>query len=192
VLSVVYSPDGRYIISGSHDKTIRIWDAETGAAIGNPLEGHTRGVQSVAYSPNGRHIISGSHDKTIRIWDAEAGAAVRETANMMSIAYSPDVQHIVSGADHDCTHVEEPSPHETSSSRNLVYPHFCSQPDSQGWVRDSDGGLLYWVPLDCRRGLHSPALITIPMTSDLRSVSLGFDDFAFGTAWTEIFSTAQC
>jgi WD40 repeat protein len=55
-----YSPDGQHIISGSDDKTIRIWDAETGAAVGQPLEGHTRAITSVAYSPNGQHIISRS------------------------------------------------------------------------------------------------------------------------------------
>jgi WD40 repeat protein len=41
VWSVAYSPDGRHIISGSDDKTIRMWDAETGLAVGKPLEGHT-------------------------------------------------------------------------------------------------------------------------------------------------------
>ena len=69
-----YSPDGRYIISGSSDKTIRIWDAETGSSIGKPLEAHTDSVWSVACSPEGRHIISGSSDKTIRIWDANTGS----------------------------------------------------------------------------------------------------------------------
>src|SRR5258706_15638863 len=78
VLSVAYSPDGRHIISGSHDYTIRTWDAKTGAPVGDPLKGHTRSVMSVAYSPDGRHIISGSHDNTIRTWDADAGAAVGE------------------------------------------------------------------------------------------------------------------
>jgi WD40 repeat protein len=56
-------PDGRHIISGSDDKTIRMWDAETGSAVGKPLEGHTGGVSSVAYSPDGRHIISGSETR---------------------------------------------------------------------------------------------------------------------------------
>jgi WD40 repeat protein len=45
---------------------------QTGAAVGNPLKGHTDGA-SVAYSPDGRHIISGSDDRTIRIWDASRG-----------------------------------------------------------------------------------------------------------------------
>jgi len=69
VTSVAYSPDGRYIISGSADMMVRIWDAETGALVGRPLEGHTSWVWRVAYSPNGQHIISTSNDKTIRIWD---------------------------------------------------------------------------------------------------------------------------
>src|SRR5258706_5774989 len=77
VSSVGYSPDGRHIISGSDNSTIRIWDAETGTGVGNPLEGHTGLVRSVVYSPDGRHIISGSEDYTIRIWDAETGTAVR-------------------------------------------------------------------------------------------------------------------
>ena len=62
--------------SGSDDFTIRIWDAETGAVVGKPLEGHTGEVHSVAYSPNKRHIISGSDDCTIRIWNAGTGRVV--------------------------------------------------------------------------------------------------------------------
>ena len=76
VKCISYSPNGCYIITGSSDHTIRLWDAETGAAVGTPLEGHTDRVNSVAYSPDGRHIISGSSDNTIRIWDASTGAAV--------------------------------------------------------------------------------------------------------------------
>jgi WD40 repeat protein len=75
-VSVTYSPDGRHIISGSHDKTIRIWNAETGSTVGKPLEGHTDAVRSVVYSPDGRHIISASFDQTIRIWNAKTGSAV--------------------------------------------------------------------------------------------------------------------
>jgi WD40 repeat protein len=52
VLFVAYSPDGRHIISGSDDMTIRVWDAETGAAIGKPLEG-SGGAWCFAHSPDG-------------------------------------------------------------------------------------------------------------------------------------------
>ena len=70
VWSVAYSPDGTKIISGSEDKTIKIWDANTGACL-KTLEGHKYGVSSVAYSPDGTKIISGSWDNTIKIWGEE-------------------------------------------------------------------------------------------------------------------------
>jgi WD40 repeat protein len=65
VACMCYSPNGQHLISGSQDLTIRIWDAETGAAVGHPLKGHTGQITSVAYSPDGHHIISGSDNKTI-------------------------------------------------------------------------------------------------------------------------------
>ena len=234
--SVAYSPDGRYIISGSHDRTIRIWDAETGTAVGEPLEGHTDRVNSVAFSPDGRYIISGSDDRTIRTWDAETGAAVGQpleghTAQVTSVAYSPDGRCITSGSfDHtiriwdaeavaaaglpiegrvDSVHSVAYSPDGrqiTSGSYDQTirvwdaetgapvgkpkHADLYSTPDLGGWVRDSEGGLLYWVPQECRKGLHSPARLTIPLTSPCRSVSLDFDDFSFGTSWTQIFESA--
>ena len=68
--SVAYSPDGTKIISGSGDKTIKIWNANTGQCL-QTLEGHSGSVYSVAYSPDGTKIISGSFDYTIKIWGEE-------------------------------------------------------------------------------------------------------------------------
>src|SRR5258706_413434 len=103
IRSMVYSPNGARVVTGSVDKTIRIWDAETGAPVGDPLEGHTGVVWSVAYSPDGQRVISGSVDTTIRIWDAETGAPVGDsleggTGLVWSVAYSPDGRHITSGS----------------------------------------------------------------------------------------------
>ena len=58
VSSVAYSPDGKRIVSGSWDKTVRVWDAQTGEAL-HTLEGHSTVVTSVAYSPDGKRIESG-------------------------------------------------------------------------------------------------------------------------------------
>ena len=196
VNSVAYSPDGCHIISGSSDRTIRIWDAETGAAVGNTLNGHTEWVNSVAYSPDGCHIISGSFDQTIRIWDAETGAVVGNpleghTSLVCSIAYSSDGQHVVSGSQDETTRVWDSFPYVLIQPPpcNPILPALCAMPDMDGWVRDSEGGLLYWVPHDIRETVHSPTLLTIPLTCRNRSVSLDFDDFAFGTSWTQIFKS---
>ena len=72
VASVAFSPNEKRVVSGSHDKTVRIWDVETWKQVGEPLQGHTGMVRSVAFSPNGKRVVSGSYDTTIRIWDAEA------------------------------------------------------------------------------------------------------------------------
>jgi WD40 repeat protein len=192
ITSAAYSPNGHHIISGSGDQTIRIWDAETGAAVGRPLEGHTEYIRSVAYSPNGRHIISGSDDNTLRIWDSEIGAAVGQPpeghTGPAKSAYSPDEQHIVSVSPGHTIHVRESSPHirKQLSSSTAIQRDFYSKPCPDGWVRDSRYGFLYWVPPDYRAGLHSPALLTIPWTSHVRSVLLGFEDCA-----TQIFRSAQ-
>ena len=69
VYSVSFSPDGKRIVSGGTDKTLKVWDAETGQEM-LTLTGHSDSVISVVFSPNGRRIISGSHDKTVKIWDA--------------------------------------------------------------------------------------------------------------------------
>ncbi|KAJ7732746.1 WD40 repeat-like protein [Mycena maculata] len=103
VNSVAFSPDGRRIVSGSYDNTVRIWDAETQEQIREPLHGHNSWVTSVAFSPDGRRIVSGSNDNTVRIWDAETQEQIREPLHghndwVRSVAFSPDGRRIVSGS----------------------------------------------------------------------------------------------
>jgi WD40 repeat protein len=93
VCLVAFSPDGRQVVSGSWDKTVRLWDAVTGAAL-QTLKGHTGRVESVAFSPDGRQVVSGLWDKTVRLWDAVTGAALQtlegHTSSVESVAFSPD------------------------------------------------------------------------------------------------------
>ncbi|KAF5345507.1 hypothetical protein D9757_014304 [Collybiopsis confluens] len=105
ILTVAFSPDGSKIVSGSHDETVRIWDAVAGQQLAQ-LDGHTSGVTSVAFSPDGSKIVSGSYDETVRIWDAVAGQQLAKldghTDVVNSVAFSPDGSKIVSGS-HDET-----------------------------------------------------------------------------------------
>jgi hypothetical protein len=75
--AVAFSPDGRRIVSGSWDNTLRLWDAASGQPIGSPLQGHTNSVISVAFSPDGRRIVSGSRDNSLRLWDAASGQGIQ-------------------------------------------------------------------------------------------------------------------
>ena len=74
VYSVCFSPDGRYVASGSFDKTIRVWNSQNGLPALDPLEGHESTVDSVCYSGDGTRIVSASEDKTVRVWDSSNGS----------------------------------------------------------------------------------------------------------------------
>ena len=72
ISACAYAPDGRRIISGWHYRTLRVWDAKTGACL-NVLKGHSESVIACVYAPDGRRIVSSLYDKTLRVWDAEDG-----------------------------------------------------------------------------------------------------------------------
>src|SRR5437870_11837448 len=76
VYSVKFSPDGKRIASGGRDRTIRFWDASTGA-LTHTLPGHGDSVYAVAFSPDGKLLASGCRDGTIKIWDAVRGVEKR-------------------------------------------------------------------------------------------------------------------
>src|SRR6476661_6559606 len=72
VNAVAVTTDGKRVISGSADKTIKVWDLTTGKEQFT-LKGHTYWVNAVAVTADGRHVISGSKDNTLKVWDLVTG-----------------------------------------------------------------------------------------------------------------------
>ncbi len=68
--SVSLSPDNKYIVSGSSDKTVRVWEIATGKTF-KKLEGHADAVKSVMWSRDVNYIVSGSSDATVRVWEVD-------------------------------------------------------------------------------------------------------------------------
>jgi WD40 repeat protein len=101
VYSVALSADGRLALSGSWDKTLRLWNVANGHCI-RTLKGHTHYVYSVALSADGRLALSGSHDKTLRIWDVANARCIRtiegHAGAVSSVALSVDGRLALSGS----------------------------------------------------------------------------------------------
>ncbi|KAB5593568.1 hypothetical protein CTheo_2957 [Ceratobasidium theobromae] len=111
-----YSSDGSRVAFGcldgmvgirnaynGNDCTIKVWNAQDGTLVGQPIRGHTGGIHSAAFSLDGRLIASGSADETVRVWNANNGTSVAEpfrghTCWVWSVAFSPDSTRIVSGS----------------------------------------------------------------------------------------------
>ncbi|MGA7934676.1 MAG: serine/threonine-protein kinase, partial [Kovacikia sp.] len=96
---------GRTVVSGSRDKTLRVWNEETGK-VRLTLEGHTDPINAIALSSDGKTLASCSDDTTIKLWDLETGNlrhTLREHQGAVnSVAISPDGKTLVSGS-HDRT-----------------------------------------------------------------------------------------
>ncbi len=71
VLSITFSPNGKYLASGSSDKTVKLWSFESQKEV-ITLQEHTSWVLSVAFSPDGKYLFSGSANKTVKLWSFES------------------------------------------------------------------------------------------------------------------------
>ena len=115
--SVAICAEGRTIVSCSLDKTVRLWDAQRGTPICQPLFDHEDFVRSVAISSDGRIAVSGAYDKTVRLWNTENGTPIGlplrgHESFVVSVAISRDGRRVASGSA-DMTVVGSPEPDTT-------------------------------------------------------------------------------
>jgi WD40 repeat protein len=115
VNSISFSPDGKFLVSSSMDKSVRLWDVETGKELARH-EDHAEIVWRVAYSPDGRHILSGGgdtysvkadrfkvgKDHTLRLWASDSLQELRRfeghTHSTRAVALSIDGKQAISAS----------------------------------------------------------------------------------------------
>ena len=101
VRGYAFSPDVTRVLTAAEDKTVRLWETETGRYL-SVLEGHTERIFGVAWSADQRRALSASGDNTLRLWDIKTGRCLRvlkgHESTVYGVVWSPDERYALSGS----------------------------------------------------------------------------------------------
>ncbi|HLY27920.1 MAG TPA: WD40 repeat domain-containing protein [Aggregatilineales bacterium] len=103
VTSVAFRPDGKYIVTGSQDRTALVWEVSSGQSLLG-FSGHYLGVNIIAFSPDGKYVLTGGGDGYARLWDSRPGhyqslhSYGGFVGRVTSVAFSPDGQFLLTGS----------------------------------------------------------------------------------------------
>lgn len=104
VLSVAISSNGRFVLSGSADHTMKLWDIVTGRVV-RTFKGHQGSIRTVVFTPDDKYALSGSEDGILKLWELSTGREIRSFIGhrgiVNSIAVTPDGMYVISGGAND-------------------------------------------------------------------------------------------
>ncbi|MEU8076707.1 caspase family protein [Catellatospora citrea] len=155
ITSVVFSPDGNTLASGSGDSTVCLWDCATGQPMGKPLTGHSGSVVDVAFDFTGELLASTGDDGKIRLWDVATGRLTRipiDTGDPAhAVAFSPADGVLASAGIGGSVKLWNPSTgeliRESEQSQSQVIRALAFSPTGVVLVSgDYAGEIMFWNP----------------------------------------------
>ena len=153
VRAIAFRPDGKAVLTGSNDKTARLWDAATGQPIAEPLRAQAP-VWAVAFSPDGKVVLTGSADADgiARLWDAATGQPIgtpmRHQGGLISLAFSPDGKAVLTGSFDQSARIWDAAtgqPIGIPMEHQLMVTSVAFSPDGKSVLTGStDGTARFW------------------------------------------------
>ena len=185
VTSLIFSVDGKYIVSEGSDRTVRVWEATTGKEVAHIIP-NTRNVDAVAFSPDGKYVVLGSIYGMIDVWEAHTGKEVTHMnhggINIYSLAFSPDGKYIVSGGNDKTARVWEATTGKEvmRMTHNFVVYTVAFGPDGKYVVSSSgDQTIRVWDFIngsEIARMTHGQAISSIAISPNGKNIVSGSVD----------------
>jgi WD40 repeat protein len=172
VLSAVFSPDGKTLVTASGDTTVRLWDVRKGLELAT-LKGHSAPVYSVALSPDGKILATGSGDNTVKLWDLrthqELATLLGHTSYVTSVVFAPDARTLATGSNDRTVRLWDITSRQVLATLKLQgsVGSLAIAPDGQTLVTGSnDGEVSLWdiasmSPLRSIEGHKSPVISVV-------------------------------
>jgi hypothetical protein len=187
VFGVALSTDGRKVVSGGADSSVRLWDVKNSKEQ-RRFDGHNGPVWTVAISPTGQRIVSGGFDRTIRLWDPVSGKESKQLAGhddyVRSVVFSGNGRFLLSGGDDRLVKVWDAVTGENlkicRGHDHFVFSVAISRDGKRGLSGSLDRTLRYWdletgEPIKVLTG-HTDTVLSVALSPDGRKALSGSTD----------------